>query len=70
MKFTYTEYYEEEPNGKVRIQASGQTKPYKDPVEIVIRIEMERETYERRKAKYKDPIWEKVHTLFKPKYSK
>lgn len=68
MRFTYTEFYEDK-SGEVKLQEI-ENKKYKDPIEIVIRIEMERETYERRKAKYKDPIWEKAHILFKPKYSK
>lgn len=68
MKFTYTEYYDDD-GGKVVLK-EFEKKEYKNPVEIVIRIEMEQETYERRKAKYKEPIWDKVHTLFKPKYNK
>lgn len=70
MKFTYTEYTDDNPKGEEKLFESGQEKPYKDPIEIVIRIEMEKSTYEKRKAKYKDPIWNKVHTIFKPKYSK
>lgn len=69
MNFTYTEYYEDEPE-KERIKTIGQMKPYKDPVEIVIRITMEKSTYERRKTKYKEPLWVKVEKLFESKYSK
>lgn len=65
MKFKYTEYYDDNLGKDRIIQSDGKT--YKNPVEIVIRIEMEQETYERRKARYKDPIWEKVFTLFKSK---
>lgn len=65
MKFSYTEYYDDN-HGKEKIKQDDR-KVYKNPVEIVIRIEMEQETYERRKLKYKDPIWSKVYTLFQPK---
>lgn len=62
MKFTYTEYYDDQP-GKERMNAN-MNQNIKDPVEIVIRIQMDAKKYEARKAKYKEPIWVKIGKLF------
>ena len=62
MSFTYTEYYDDEP-GKEKLVNSSNQNP-KDPVEIVIRIKMDRKKYELRKAKYKESLWVKAYKIF------
>lgn len=62
MKMTYKEYWDNGPPIERPTRFLNQTT--KDPVKIVIEVELEKSWYEKRRAKYKEPIWEKVSKLF------
>lgn len=62
MKYTYTEYYGDGPGEEKAKMEMKQN--LQNPVEIVIRIEMDEAKYKKRKAKYQENLWVKIEKLF------
>ena len=64
MNFKYKVFHEED-HRMIEERASTSARKIKDPVTVYIEVELEREKYEAKKAKYQTSIADRIMKLFK-----
>ena len=60
------EYLAQDELDVIDIASSSEKQNFKDPIEITIKIKIERTRYNSVKKRYKTPIYDKIKDLFKP----